>query len=352
MLAGDTNRRSYNASSFADQAISYVCLGQFLQKLLMQQTILLVLKWITNADYNNDHTGDPDWAQRNNFFDHSCPDGMRAQIYFPSCWDGVNLDSPDHTSHMSYQIQNYNSGDCPDSHPVQLVSIFYEMLVSVDQFPYWGTGSWVLANGDPTGYGFHGDFQNGWEDLDLLQNAIDNCPNANGNVAACPPLQAAVDQDAANACVIEGQIVDEEIGLTSPIASLPGCNPIWDGTGSRPTCTDLVTPGLVDAQKPLPSGWSDVGCIVEGTSGRALTGASTTDPAMTKAMCASFCDSKGFSYAGAEYSDECYCGNSFMNGASDTLVTWSDCSIQCAGNSKSSGLPSMCIDRDSCSLCP
>lgn len=27
MVAGDTNRRSYNASSFADQAVSFVCLG-------------------------------------------------------------------------------------------------------------------------------------------------------------------------------------------------------------------------------------------------------------------------------------------------------------------------------------
>lgn len=71
-------------------------------------------------------------------------------MFFPSCWDGVNLDSADHKSHMAYPIQNYNSGDCPASHPVHLVSLFYEMLVSVDQFPYTGAGTWVLANGDTT----------------------------------------------------------------------------------------------------------------------------------------------------------------------------------------------------------
>ena len=27
MVAGDTNRKTYNASSFADQAVSFVCLG-------------------------------------------------------------------------------------------------------------------------------------------------------------------------------------------------------------------------------------------------------------------------------------------------------------------------------------
>ena len=29
MVAGDTNRKTYNASSFEDQAVSYVCLGEF-----------------------------------------------------------------------------------------------------------------------------------------------------------------------------------------------------------------------------------------------------------------------------------------------------------------------------------
>lgn len=27
MVAGDPNRKTYNASSFADQAVSFVCLG-------------------------------------------------------------------------------------------------------------------------------------------------------------------------------------------------------------------------------------------------------------------------------------------------------------------------------------
>ncbi|OCH94040.1 WSC-domain-containing protein [Obba rivulosa] len=313
MLAGNTTEHTvdYNASSFADQAISYMCL-----------------------DYNNDHTGDPDWAERPDFFDHTCPDGLRAQIFFPSCWDGVNLDSADHKSHMAYPIQNYNSGDCPDSHPVHLVSLFYEMFVSVDQFPYNGAGTWVYANGDTTGRGLHGDFINGWADISLLQDAIDNCGDANGQVSACPPLQAVVDQNAASACEYTGLIVNEEVGLNGPISVLPGCNPLWDGTGAQPACPNTdATPGFINAAGPLPTGWNDVGCIAEGTNGRALTGASTTSPNMTRALCAEFCDSKGFSIAGAEFSDECYCDNTFQNGASNTTVTWSECSNKCAGNS-------------------
>ncbi|KAL1948678.1 hypothetical protein VTO73DRAFT_10484 [Trametes versicolor] len=306
MVAGDTARRSYNSSSFADQAVSFVCL-----------------------DYNNAHTNDPDWAERPNFFDHTCPDGMRAQVFFPSCWDGVNLDSDDHKSHMAYPIQNYNSGDCPASHPVHLVSLFYEMLVSVDQFDYTGAGTWVLANGDTTGYGHHGDFQNGW-DVDLLQTAIDTCTAANGNVMDCPALAAVFDQAAADACVLETSIVDENIGLTSPIAALPGCNQI--GNSGKSACTNLVTPQLVPAQEPLPSGWTDLGCIAEGTSGRALPALTMKDPAMTKSMCATYCGKNGYKLAGIEFSDECYCDNSVKNGASMSFLTWSECSNHCAGN--------------------
>ncbi|KAI0760779.1 WSC-domain-containing protein [Fomes fomentarius] len=308
MLAGDTNRRSFNASSHADQAITFVC-----------------------QDFSGAHDRDPDWAERPNFFDHSCPDGMRAQVFFPSCWDGVNLDSLDHKSHMSYPIQNFNGGDCPDSHPVQLVSLFYEMLVPVDRFDYTGPATWVLANGDTTGYGHHGDFQNGW-DVDLLQDAIDNCPNANGNVKNCPPLARIFDQASADACVLETQIVDEPAGFTSPIATLPGCNPLWDGTGPRPTCPNQPTPALVPAQTPLPAGWTEIGCIAEGTHGRALTGASMTSPGMTRAACVDFCASKNFTLAGVEFSDECYCDNEMRNGAADSTVTWNECSNTCAGN--------------------
>jgi hypothetical protein len=117
--------------------------------------------------------------ERPDFFPHQCPGSMRAQVFFPSCWDGVNLDSSDHKSHMAYPIQNYNGGDCPASHPVHLVSLFYEMFVHVEQFPY-NAGSWVWSFGDNMGLGFHADFQDGWTDKSILQGALDNCGDVAG----------------------------------------------------------------------------------------------------------------------------------------------------------------------------
>ncbi|TCD61199.1 hypothetical protein EIP91_008787 [Steccherinum ochraceum] len=311
MVAGDPNRRTYNADNHADQAVSFVCL-----------------------DYSGSHNGDPDWAERPDFFDHNCPNGMRAQIFFPACWDGKNLDSADHKSHMAYPIDAYNNGKCPDTHPVHIISIFYEMIVSTDQFDYHGPGTWVLANGDTTGLGFHGDFAMGWTDPGLITSLINDCPNAAGNVADCPALAAVMDSNAASACRFNGQIVDEPVGDKTPLTALPGCNPVWEGTGPKPTCDGTsAPPPMSGTQEPLLAGWSNIGCIAEGTSGRALTGASTVDATgMTVNKCAAFCAGKGFTYAGIEWSQECYCGNSLVNGASKNTVADEQCSNACAGN--------------------
>lgn len=97
MLAGDPNRRSFNDSDVAQRAISFSCLGG-------------------NGGQNSLDTIT------------NCPDGLRAEIFFPNCWDGVNLDSKDHRSHMAYSGDD-GDGTCPSSHPVKLVSIFYEAMV-------------------------------------------------------------------------------------------------------------------------------------------------------------------------------------------------------------------------------
>lgn len=204
---------------------------------------------------------------------------------------------------MSYPVGAYNDGVCPDTHPVHLISLFYELVAPTGNFPYHGSGTWSLSNGDPKGLRMHGDFVMGWNDTDLLQQFIDNCPNAMGNIADCPPLAAVLDTTAPGACQFEGEIVDEAIGMDGPIAALPGCNKPWDGTGPQPTCSSVPTPSLVRAIEPLPSGWSNLGCITEGTGGRALTGIMVQGSNMTKAVCSATCGSEGFTYAGVEFGD-------------------------------------------------
>lgn len=38
------------------------------------------------------------------FIDNECPDGLRVELFFPSCWNGKDADAHDHSSHMVNEI--------------------------------------------------------------------------------------------------------------------------------------------------------------------------------------------------------------------------------------------------------
>ncbi|KAI0697984.1 copper radical oxidase [Cytidiella melzeri] len=82
------------------------------------------------------------------------------------------------------------------------------------------------------------------------------------------------------------------------------------------------------------SQWIPLGCYTDNVNGagRTLASASFTNTTgMTTESCISFCDQQGFVYAGTEFSQECYCGDFFANGGTNT--TASDCNMACTGNS-------------------
>lgn len=81
-----------------------------------------------------------------------CSDGLRAQIQFQTCWDGVNLYKGDQ-SHVAY-LSQIDNGVCPPTHPVLLPHLFYEVLYGVADIKQDG-GQFVFSNGDTTGYGYH-----------------------------------------------------------------------------------------------------------------------------------------------------------------------------------------------------
>jgi len=105
MLSGNPTLRSYDKKNFGQQAITFLCL-----------------------DFYN-HIGG---TTKHDFLPRKkCPDGIRAQINFQSCWDGKNLDSEDHQSHVAYKSEGPDSGTCKDpKYPVPLPRIFLEV--------YWG----------------------------------------------------------------------------------------------------------------------------------------------------------------------------------------------------------------------
>ena len=125
-----------------------------------------------------------------------CPgaNGLTAEIWLPFCWDGIDaFDIADPSKHVKYgdaQVGGYG-GTCPSSHPTPLPQILLEVHYDISPFaqgqgqsanadlnPQEGNSQlqsspllprqspsgerWVLSPGDPTGYGFHADFVNGW----------------------------------------------------------------------------------------------------------------------------------------------------------------------------------------------
>jgi hypothetical protein len=108
-----------------------------------------------------------------------CKGGIMTVHHFPSCWDGKNLDSPDHQAHMYNTAKEAfaPAGACPASHPVRMPQVAYETLWDTTQFnnmwPTDGSNPFVLSFNDQHGYGTHADYVFGWKG-DSLQRAMDS----------------------------------------------------------------------------------------------------------------------------------------------------------------------------------
>lgn len=100
----------------------------------------------------------------------TCPDagrnGLTLHVQFPDCWDGTNLDSADHQSHMAYSTR----GRCPADRPVALPAL----QVNV-RYPSAGGAGLALASGGQ--YSGHADFFNTWNQM-RLERLVNGCLNA------------------------------------------------------------------------------------------------------------------------------------------------------------------------------
>jgi hypothetical protein len=110
-------------------------------------------------------------------------------INFPICWDGKNLDSPDHKSHIVGVAQNQNppyEKFCPADHPVVLPQISF--VISYPITDPAAVARWKLSSDlmlDPTlpgGVTGHADYFMGW-DVPTMQTFVTNCLNGGKDCA-------------------------------------------------------------------------------------------------------------------------------------------------------------------------
>jgi len=110
---------------------------------------------------------------------------MRMSITFPQCWDGVNLDSPDHKSHMANAVYTTGNqqGYCPATHPVAIPEISFEIeypVRSTDDTRRWRLSSDNYDTSQPAGYSSHGDYMMGWK-TDAMAAFVKYCDNTAKN---------------------------------------------------------------------------------------------------------------------------------------------------------------------------
>jgi Domain of unknown function (DUF1996)/Bacterial Ig-like domain len=121
-----------------------------------------------------------------------CPGGtyLHFTASFPRCWDGVNLDSPDHRSHVAGTVYDptrvdpgfepYQNLSCPDSHPVPLPGLSVNMDFPVPAGSTtigwrYASDMYDLTN-NRAGYSAHADFYNGWNE-EIKATWVTKCLN-------------------------------------------------------------------------------------------------------------------------------------------------------------------------------
>ncbi|KAJ7938380.1 hypothetical protein B0H13DRAFT_2226396 [Mycena leptocephala] len=189
-VSGDPTLRTLDPSSFAQQAITFLCLD-FSGK---------------SSRYNELPRG------------ISCPSGIRSQINFPSCWNGIDTDSRDHKSHVAFLSTGPDNGTCSDpAFPKTLPRIFMEVYwisqVFEDQRKSAMTPSQPFV----------------W-DPGVLQKALDGC---NCNPYGDPTC-----------CVNQGIFgMNKSSTSLGTLETLPGNNPIQ--APCYQTYIDPITPAIL-----------------------------------------------------------------------------------------------------------
>lgn len=110
-----------------------------------------IVRWHCQS-WESSESSNPRWSPT--IPECKAPDRVRMDIFFPSCWDGKNLDSIDHQSHMTYHIKKSGQTICPISHPVPVVRPSYHFAYGVKPDVYdpitKSSKGWRLASDNYT----------------------------------------------------------------------------------------------------------------------------------------------------------------------------------------------------------
>ncbi|MEO6567054.1 MAG: DUF1996 domain-containing protein, partial [Casimicrobiaceae bacterium] len=94
-------------------------------------------------------------------------------VHFPSCWNGVDLDSPSHNAHIidKEQLAANAAGDfsCPTGFDTPMPGVEFKLHYNISgaqlyaDMKFWRLSSDHYDTALPAGYSNHGDWFNGWD---------------------------------------------------------------------------------------------------------------------------------------------------------------------------------------------
>jgi hypothetical protein len=105
---------------------------------------------------------------------------LEVRVDGPSCWDGVNLDSADHRSHLAYpSYGTWGYQKCDAAHPYVIPTYTYAssytILPSDNGDIHWASDE--MDNSKPRGWSIHVDYGPAAWDPTVLKMWTDNCIN-------------------------------------------------------------------------------------------------------------------------------------------------------------------------------
>ncbi|KAJ6186742.1 hypothetical protein N7519_008043 [Penicillium mononematosum] len=189
---------------------------------------------------------------------------------------------------------------------------------------YGDNQPFVSSFGDPTGYGLHVDFLNGW-DIDVLQDAINTCHDGAGDIRQCESITMQPDW-VTDGCIVERSINERIDGWLDALA---GCDPIQGGPQDAGVVTACGAPTEIgeslhyytDLTGSRRCEW--IGCTQDNVGGqRILVGSSSGFSDMTPATCVEKCIADGYNIAGVENAHESFCGSTVAPTGCPRSLQW------------------------------
>lgn len=177
-------------------------------------------------------------------------------VRFPDCWDGVNLDSANHKSHLTNSFRTRATrGSCPTTHPVKVPRLRLAV-----QYPLSGPVNLTLASGGV--FSGHADFFNAWNAGRLADRV---CQQINHNVGCTVGNAVAAENDPAKGRSGDSVNLDTSVSDTTPTTTVPM------PTTVPPTTPTTVPPTTVPSTTVPPTTVAAASvqafCKIEPTSG-------------------------------------------------------------------------------------